>query len=69
MIDAMSWTAVATDDEEPLIAGRRVGSGPPILLLHSGPSLSFEYLSALAEELAVENDVVWYPLRRLTGTA
>src|SRR6478735_3931889 len=69
MIDAMSWTAVATDDEEPLIAGRRVGSGPPILLLHGGPSLSFEYLSALAEELAVENDVVWYQQRGLAPSA
>ena len=65
----MAWTTFATNDGGPLLAGRRNGSGPPILLLHGGPSLGFEYLRALAEELAVENDVVWYQQRGLAPSA
>src|SRR5215218_6543847 len=57
------WTEFTTDDDGPLIAGRRAGTGPRILLLHGGPGLSFEYLRDLAEELATENDVAWYQQR------
>ena len=69
MIADMAWTTFAANDGGPLLAGRRNGSGPPILLLHGGPSLGFEYLRALAEELAVENDVVWYQQRGLAPSA
>jgi pimeloyl-ACP methyl ester carboxylesterase len=65
----MVWKAFATDDDGPLIAGRRAGSGPPVLLLHGGPALGFDYLRALADELAVENDVVWYQQRGLAPSA
>lgn len=59
----MEWTAFTTQDDGPLIAGRRAGDGPPVLLLHGGPGLGFDYLRDLAEELARENDVAWYQQR------
>jgi pimeloyl-ACP methyl ester carboxylesterase len=62
----VDWRTFETDDGGPLIAGRRAGSGPPVLLLHGGPGLGFEYLADLAYELAGENDVAWYQQRGLT---
>jgi pimeloyl-ACP methyl ester carboxylesterase len=59
----VEWTEFTTRDAEPLIAGLRAGDGPPVLLLHGGPGLSFAYLRDLAEELAEENDVAWYQQR------
>jgi pimeloyl-ACP methyl ester carboxylesterase len=59
----VAWTEFTTYDDGPLIAGRRAGSGPPVLLLHGGPGLGFEYLRDLADELAAENDVAWYQQR------
>lgn len=61
----MAWAEFTTHDDGPLIAGRRAGSGPPVLLLHGGPGLGFDYLRDLAEELAQENDVAWYQQRGL----
>ena len=57
------WAEFTTHDGGPLIAGRRAGSGPPVLLLHGGPGLGFDYLRDLADELAQENDVAWYQQR------
>jgi pimeloyl-ACP methyl ester carboxylesterase len=57
------WTQFTTRDAEPLIAGLLAGNGPPVLLLHGGPGLGFDYLRDLAEELAEENDVAWYQQR------
>jgi pimeloyl-ACP methyl ester carboxylesterase len=62
----VDWQTFETDDGGPLIAGRRAGSGPRVLLLHGGPGLGFEYLADLADELAEENDVAWYQQRGLT---
>jgi pimeloyl-ACP methyl ester carboxylesterase len=59
----VKWTEFITHDDGPLIAGRRAGSGPPVLLLHGGPGLGFDYLRGLADELAQENDVAWYQQR------
>jgi pimeloyl-ACP methyl ester carboxylesterase len=59
----VAWADFTTHDDGPLIAGRRRGSGPPVLLLHGGPGLDFEYLRGLADELAEENDVAWYQQR------
>jgi pimeloyl-ACP methyl ester carboxylesterase len=59
----VAWTEFTTHDDGPPIAGRRRGSGPPVLLLHGGPGLDFEYLRGLADELAEENDVAWYQQR------
>jgi pimeloyl-ACP methyl ester carboxylesterase len=59
----VEWTEFTTRDDGPLIAGRRAGSGPPVLLLHGGPGLGFDYLRDLADELAEENDVAWYQQR------
>jgi pimeloyl-ACP methyl ester carboxylesterase len=57
------WAEFTTRDDDALIAGRRAGDGPPVLLLHGGPGLGFDYLRDLAEELAEENDVAWYQQR------
>jgi len=59
----VTWTEFTTNDGGPLIAGRRAGSGPPVLLLHGGPGIGFDYLRDLADELAQENDVAWYQQR------
>jgi pimeloyl-ACP methyl ester carboxylesterase len=59
----VAWTEFTTHEGGPLIAGRRSGSGPPVLLLHGGPGLGFDYLRDLADELADENDVAWYQQR------
>ena len=59
----MDWADFATQDDGPLIAGLRAGGGPPVLLLHGGPGLGFDYLRDLADELAQENDVAWYQQR------
>jgi pimeloyl-ACP methyl ester carboxylesterase len=61
----VAWTEFTTHDDGPLIAGRRAGTGPPVLLLHGGPGLGFDYLRDLADELAQENDVAWYQQRGL----
>jgi len=65
----MAWKTFATDDGGPVIAGRRAGSGPPVLLLHGGPGMGFDYLRDLAEELATENDVAWYQQRGLAPSS
>jgi pimeloyl-ACP methyl ester carboxylesterase len=65
----VTWSEFTTQDEGPLIAGRRAGSGPPVLLLHGGPGLGFDYLRDLADELAQENTVVWYQQRGLAPSA
>ena len=62
----MRWTEFTTRDDGPLVAGLRAGSGPPVLLLHGGPGLGFDYLRELADELAQENDVAWYQQRGLS---
>jgi pimeloyl-ACP methyl ester carboxylesterase len=63
------WTEFTTRDDGPLVAGLRAGSGPPVLLLHGGPGLGFDYLRELADELAQENDVAWYQQRGLSPSA
>lgn len=41
------------------------GDGPPVLLLHGGPGLSFEYLDGLAAEIGPEHTVAAYQQRGL----
>src|SRR5215510_4653823 len=57
------WAEFTTRDDGALISGLRAGEGPPVLLLHGGPGMSFDYLCDLADELAEENDVAWYQQR------
>ncbi len=64
-----AWTAFTTNDDGPQLAGLRAGSSPPVLLLHGGPGLGFDYLRDLADELAEENDVAWYQQRGLEPSA
>jgi pimeloyl-ACP methyl ester carboxylesterase len=59
----VEWAEFTTRDAGALIAGLRAGDGLPVLLLHGGPGLGFDYLRDLAEELAEENDVAWYQQR------
>src|SRR5256885_8180752 len=65
----MMWAEFTTRAVGPLIAGLRAGSGPPVLLLHGGPGLGFDYLRDLADELAEENDVARYQQRGLAPSA
>jgi pimeloyl-ACP methyl ester carboxylesterase len=65
----VTWTEFATREEGPTIAGLRAGSGPPVLLLHGGPGLGFDYLRNLADEVAHENEVAWYQQRGLAPSA
>jgi pimeloyl-ACP methyl ester carboxylesterase len=65
----VAWTEFTTRDDGALIAGRRAGGGPPVLLLHGGPGLGFDYLRGLADELAHANDVAWYQQRGLAPSA
>jgi pimeloyl-ACP methyl ester carboxylesterase len=57
------WAEFTTRDADAQIAGLRAGTGLPVLLLHGGPGLGFDYLRDLADELAKENDVAWYQQR------
>ena len=61
----VEWDAFATSRQSPSVGGLRAGSGPPVLLLHGGPGIGFDYLRELADELATENDVAWYQQRGL----
>lgn len=47
------------------LGGWLAGGGPPALLLHGGPGLSFEYLDELGDELAPEFHVAAYQQRGL----
>ncbi len=68
-MDVVRWTEFTTRGDGPLIAGLHAGNGPPVLLLHGGPGLGFDYLRDLADELARENDVAWYQQRGLEPSA
>ena len=65
----MEWQSFETNDGEPLVAGLRAGSGPRVLLLHGGPSVGYEYLFDLADELAAENEVAQYQQRGLAPSS
>jgi pimeloyl-ACP methyl ester carboxylesterase len=45
------------------LVGWLEGAGPPVLLLHGGPGMSFDYLDSLGEELAPDFHVAAYQQR------
>ena len=47
------------------LGGWAVGEGAPVLLLHGGPGLSYEYLDALADELGSDYRIAAYQQRGL----
>jgi proline iminopeptidase len=47
------------------LGGWAMGAGPPVLLLHGGPGLSYEYLDGLAAELGPDYRVAAYQQRGL----
>ena len=47
------------------LVGQAAGDGPPVLLLHGGPSLSVGYLDPLVDELTSGYEVAWYQQRSL----
>ena len=47
------------------LGGWVVGQGAPVLLLHGGPGLSYEYLDDLAVELGLEYRIAAYQQRGL----
>jgi pimeloyl-ACP methyl ester carboxylesterase len=47
------------------LAGWSAGDGTPVLLLHGGPGMGYEYLDGLAEELAAEFRVASFQQRGL----
>jgi pimeloyl-ACP methyl ester carboxylesterase len=48
------------------LVGWRQGSGQPVLLLHGGPGLSFEYLDELADDLGQGYEVAAFQQRGLS---
>lgn len=61
----MERTPFSTADGAPRLAGWRAGAGPPALLLHGGPGLSYDYLDDLAGELAGDFEVASFQQRGL----
>ena len=52
----------ATDELE----GRLTGDGPPVLALHGGPGLGFEYLDDAVDEVAARYRVATFQQRGLS---
>jgi pimeloyl-ACP methyl ester carboxylesterase len=61
--------AAFTTDDEPRLTGWRAGAGPPVLLLHGGPGLSYEYLDPLEVELGDGYEVASFQQRGLAPSS
>jgi pimeloyl-ACP methyl ester carboxylesterase len=61
----MSRRFISAEVPDGELAGWVQGTGPPVLLLHGGPGLSFGYLDALAVELGPEFELASYQQRGL----
>ncbi len=62
----MHWRDLAALTDGGTLVGRVGGAGPQVVLLHGGPSLPFDYLAPLADELAAGFTVAWYQQRSLS---
>lgn len=65
----MDRSAFETTGSGPPLAGWRVGSGAPVLLLHGGPGLSYAYLDPLVGELKGGLEVAAYQQRGLAPSS
>lgn len=61
----MHWHDLDAPTDGGTLVGRVGGTGPKVVLLHGGPSLPFDYLAPLADELADGYTVAWYQQRSL----
>jgi pimeloyl-ACP methyl ester carboxylesterase len=57
------FTAITESGE---IAGWVAGQGPPVLALHGGPGLNFDYLDRVVEEVSARHRVATFQQRGLT---
>jgi len=57
-----SFTANTSSGE---ISGWVAGQGPPVLALHGGPGLSFDYMDQVVEEVAARHRVATFQQRGL----
>ena len=65
----MRRTAVEVDVPGGTLVGWRQGEGLPVLLLHGGPGLSYEYLDELADELGPGYEVAAFQQRGVTPSS
>jgi pimeloyl-ACP methyl ester carboxylesterase len=61
----MTRVEISAPVEGGSLVGWRQGEGPPVLLLHGGPGLSYEYLDEFADELGPGYDIAAFQQRGL----
>ncbi|MGH2871291.1 MAG: alpha/beta fold hydrolase [Solirubrobacteraceae bacterium] len=65
MTEGDKGTAFAASADGGILAGWVVGDGPPVLLLHGGPGLRYDYMEPLIAELCTEFRVAIFQQRGL----
>lgn len=67
-VHTREWFTVDAGGTEHL-AGWRAGSGAPVLVLHGGPGLSFDYLEGMIEDIGSGIEVAIYQQRGLAPSS